>query len=73
MTLVIVVLTGLFIGYYFADVKNREVTKALQYKRNQELVLANKENERLDEINNILLNKLRELRSRTWQKKNLSY
>jgi len=65
MTLVIVVLTGLFIGYYFADVKNREVTKALQYKRNQELVLANKENERLDEINNILLNKLRELRSRT--------
>ena len=65
MTLVIVVLTGLFIGYYFADVKNREVTKALQYKRNQELVLASKENERLDEINNILLNKLRELRSRT--------
>jgi len=65
MTLVIVVLTGLYIGYYFADVKNREVTKALQYKRNQELVLANKENERLDEINNILLNKLRELRSRT--------
>jgi len=65
MTLVIVVLTGLFIRYYFSDVKNREVTKALQYKRNQELVLANKENERLDEINNILLNKLRELRSRT--------
>jgi cell division protein FtsN len=65
MTLVIVVLIGLFVGYYFADVKNREVSKAIQYKRKQELVLANKENERLDEINNILLNKLKELRSRT--------
>jgi hypothetical protein len=64
MTLVIVVLTGLLVGYYLAEIKNRELHKAMQYKRKQELILANKENERLDEINNILLNKLKELRSR---------